>query len=84
MESIGIILIGFVVGMLAKLLLHRKHSGGFIVTALFGVAGAFLAASVGQHLGWFGPNEPAQFIACVSGAIILMILYGLLFIPRQV
>jgi uncharacterized membrane protein YeaQ/YmgE (transglycosylase-associated protein family) len=84
MESVGVVLIGFVVGMLAKLLLHRKDSGGFIVTALFGVAGAFLAKSVGQHLGWFGSNEPAQFIACVSGAILLMVLYGLLFIPRQV
>jgi uncharacterized membrane protein YeaQ/YmgE (transglycosylase-associated protein family) len=78
------VVIGCVVGMLAKLLLPGKHSGGFFVTALFGVAGSFLAKSVGQHLGWFSPNEPAQFIACVSGAIVLLVLYGLLFIPRQV
>jgi len=84
MEIIGIILIGLVVGIVAKLLMPGKDPGGFIITTLLGIAGAFIARFIGQHLGWYGPNEAAGFLASVGGAIILLILYRLLFVRRHV
>ena len=84
MEIIWIILIGLVVGIVAKLLMPGKDPGGFIITTLLGIAGAFIARFIGQHLGWYGPNEPAGFLASVGGAIILLILYRLLFVRRRV
>ena len=84
MEIIWIILIGLVVGIVAKLLMPGKDPGGFIITTLLGIAGAFIARFIGQHLGWYGPNEPAGFLASVGGAIILLILYRLLFVRHRV
>jgi uncharacterized membrane protein YeaQ/YmgE (transglycosylase-associated protein family) len=84
MEIIWIILIGLVVGIVAKLLMPGKDPGGFIITTLLGIAGAFIARFIGQHLGWYGPNEAAGFLASVGGAIILLILYRLLFVRRRV
>ena len=70
-------IIGLVVGVIAKFLKPGKDPGGFIVTALIGIAGSFLAKYVGQALGWYGPEQSAGFIASVIGAIILLVIYGL-------
>jgi uncharacterized membrane protein YeaQ/YmgE (transglycosylase-associated protein family) len=83
MEIIGVILIGLVVGIIAKLLMPGRDPGGFIITTLLGIAGAFVAKFIGQHLGWYGPQEPVGFLASVGGAIILLILYRLLFVRRH-
>ena len=79
MEIIGTILIGLVVGALAKLILPGDDPGGIIITTLLGIAGAFVARYIGQAMGWYGPNDSAGFIASVAGAILLLLFYRLLF-----
>ncbi len=71
------LLIGFIVGVIAKLLMPGKDPGGFIVTTLLGIAGAFLAKFIGQAVGWYHEGQPAGFIASVVGAIILLAIYRL-------
>jgi uncharacterized membrane protein YeaQ/YmgE (transglycosylase-associated protein family) len=83
MEIIGIILIGLVVGILAKLLMPGNDPGGFIITTLLGIGGAFLARFLGQQFGWYGPGEPAGFIASIGGAILILLLYRLMFGRRS-
>ena len=79
MEILGTILIGLVVGIVAKLLMPGNDPGGFIITTILGIAGAFVAKYIGQALGWYAPSEPAGFLASVGGAILLLLLYRLAF-----
>jgi uncharacterized membrane protein YeaQ/YmgE (transglycosylase-associated protein family) len=74
-----ILLIGLVVGAIAKLLMPGKDPGGCIVTILLGIAGAVVASYLGQAVGWYRPGEPAGFIGSVVGAILLLLLYRFLF-----
>lgn len=82
MHIIGMILIGLVVGIVAKLLLPGRDPGGFIVTAILGIAGALLAHFIGTRLDWYTEQEPAGFIASVVGAILILLIYRLLFRRR--
>lgn len=75
MDIVFTILIGLVVGVVAKLLMPGKDPGGFIITTLLGIAGAFVARFLGQALSWYEAGEPAGFIASVVGAVILLALY---------
>lgn len=75
MELLWTLLIGLVVGIVAKFLMPGRDPGGFIVTALLGVAGAFVAHAIGRAMGWYAQGEPAGFIAAVIGSIILLALY---------
>jgi uncharacterized membrane protein YeaQ/YmgE (transglycosylase-associated protein family) len=83
MEILWTILIGLAVGAIAKLLMPGNDPGGMIITILLGIAGAFVARFIGQRAGWYGPDEPAGFLASVAGAILLLILYRLLFGRRR-
>ena len=74
MWIIGVIVIGFVVGLIARFVLPGKDSLGMIVTTVVGIAGAFLAQFVGQAAGLYGYGQPAGFIASVVGAIVLLLL----------
>ena len=74
-----ILVIGLVVGAIAKLLMPGKDPGGCIITILLGIAGAFVASYLGQALGWYQPGQPAGFIGSVVGAMILLLLYRFLF-----
>jgi uncharacterized membrane protein YeaQ/YmgE (transglycosylase-associated protein family) len=69
------LIIGLIVGAVAKLLMPGRDPGGFIVTLLLGVAGAFVGTFLGQAIGWYGPNDGAGFIASVIGAMILLAIY---------
>ena len=71
------IVLGFVIGLLAKLLHPGKENMGFIMTIVLGIAGSFLAGVVGQFLGWYKAGEGAGFIASVVGAIVVLVIYGL-------
>ena len=84
MEILGVILIGLAVGIVAKLLMPGDDPGGIIITTLLGIAGAFVAKFIGQQLGWYGPNDAVGFLASVGGAIILLLLYRLLFTRRRI
>lgn len=75
MDIIYTIVIGLVVGIIAKFLVPGKDPGGFIITTLIGIAGAMLAKFIGQGLGWYSEGEAAGFIASVVGAIILLLLF---------
>ncbi len=78
MSIIGTLVIGLLVGIVAKFLMPGKDPGGFIITILLGVAGAFVAAWIGRGLGWYHEGEPAGFIASVGGAVLLLFLYRLI------
>ncbi len=79
MEIIGTILIGLIVGIIAKLLMPGRDPGGFIITTLLGIAGAFVAKYIGQAMGWYAEGQSAGFLASVVGAIILLALYRITF-----
>ncbi len=70
------IVLGFVIGVLAKVLHPGKENMGFIATILLGIAGAFLAGVIGQFLGWYRAGEGAGFIASVIVAVLLLAVYG--------
>ena len=77
MGIIWTILIGFVVGLLAKMLTPGRDPSGFFVTAAIGIAGSLLATFAGKALGMYGPGEPAGFVGSLLGAIILLVIYHL-------
>ncbi len=77
MTIIWAIVIGFIVGIVAKFLMPGRDPGGFIITALLGIVGAVVATFLGQALGFYGPSENAGFIASVIGAIVVLLLYGM-------
>jgi uncharacterized membrane protein YeaQ/YmgE (transglycosylase-associated protein family) len=70
------LIIGLVVGAIAKLVMPGRDPGGIIVTMLIGVAGALLAGFLGRALGWYtDPGEGPGIIASIIGALILLFLY---------
>lgn len=77
MNIIWTILIGFVVGLVARALLPGKQAMGFILTVVIGVVGSLLATYIGQAAGWYTAGAGAGFIASVLGAIILLVIYGM-------
>jgi uncharacterized membrane protein YeaQ/YmgE (transglycosylase-associated protein family) len=83
MDILWTLVIGLVVGAIAKLLMPGKDPGGFIVTMLLGVAGAFLAGFIGRALGWYeSAGEGPGIIVSVLGAMLLLLLYRL-FVGRR-
>ena len=77
MGFIATILIGLVVGIIAKFLMPGRDPGGFIITILLGIAGSAIATYIGRAMGFYQIGESAGFIAAVIGAIILLFLYRL-------
>jgi len=74
-ELIWIIIIGLVVGALAKFVMPGPDAGGLFVTALLGMGGAVAATLLGRAIGLYGPNQGAGFIASVIGAILVLVIY---------
>lgn len=72
MGIIWTILLGFVIGVIAKLLHPGKENMGFIMTILLGIGGSFFAGVIGQFFGWYRAGEGAGFIASVIVAILLL------------
>ena len=75
---LGTVLIGLVVGLLARAIKPGDDKLGWIMTILLGVAGSFVATYVGVAMNWYRQGETAGWIASVIGAIVLLVLYGLL------
>ncbi len=72
------IIIGFVAGVIAKFMMPGDNEpSGFILTAVLGIVGAFVATYLGQALGWYGPGQGAGLFGAVVGAIIVLLLYGM-------
>lgn len=77
MHIIITIIVGFIVGLIARAILPGNHSMGMIMTALLGIAGSLVASYGGVMLGLYQEGTAAGWIASVVGAIILLLLYGL-------
>ncbi len=69
------IIIGGIIGAIAKFVMPGKDPGGMIITIVLGIAGAFLAGLLGRTLGWYAEGEAAGFIASILGAILLLWIY---------
>ena len=78
MQYVWMAIIGFIVGLVARALLPGDQKVGMILTAVLGIAGSFVANYAGQAMGWYAPGEAAGFITSVIGAIILLVLYGMI------
>jgi len=83
MSILWTIIIGLVAGVIAKLLMPGRDPGGFIVTILLGIAGAFVATILGQSLGWYGQYQAAGLIGAVVGAVLILIIYRLIARPGR-
>lgn len=82
MELLWTLIIGLIVGAVAKFLMPGRDPGGFIITMLLGVAGAFVAGFLGEALGIYQVGEAAGFIASVLGAMLILFIYRLV-VSRQ-
>jgi uncharacterized membrane protein YeaQ/YmgE (transglycosylase-associated protein family) len=78
MTIIWAILIGFLVGIVAKFLMPGRDGGGFFVTALLGIVGALVATFLGQAMGLYASGQSAGFIGAVIGAIVVLFIYNLI------
>ena len=72
---LGWIVFGSIVGIIAKLVMPGRDPGGFIVTALLGIAGALLGGFIGRFAGLYGPGDAAGFIMSTLGAVALLFAY---------
>ena len=77
MSIVWTVLIGFVAGLIARAIKPGDDTMGIIMTTVVGVLGALAATYIGQAMGWYTAGQPAGFIASVVGAIVLLIIWGL-------
>ena len=83
MSILWTIIIGFIVGVIAKFIMpgDKTEPKGFILTAILGIVGAFVATYLGQAIGWYQAGQEAGFIGAIVGAVIILLIWG--FIERQ-
>jgi len=77
LSILGTILVGLVVGFIARAVKPGHDKLGWIMTALLGVAGSFLASYVGTAMGWYAQGDAAGWIASVLGAVVLLVIYSM-------
>jgi len=75
---IGTIIVGLVVGLLARALKPGDDKLGIIWTIVLGILGSVLAGYIGRAMGWYQPGQGAGWIASIIGAIILLVIYGMI------
>ena len=75
MHIIWMLIIGLVIGAIAKLIMPGRDPGGVVITSLIGIAGSLIAGMLGHAAGWYAPGEPAGFVASILGAILLLAVY---------
>ena len=79
MDIIWTIIIGFIAGIIAKLIMPgRNEPSGFILTTLLGIVGAVVATYLGQAIGWYRAGEGAGLIGSIIGAIVVLFIYGMI------
>ena len=85
MHILYTILIGFVAGIIARLLAPGPNNpSGFILTTLLGIAGAFVATWFGQAIGWYQPGQSAGFLGAVIGALLVLFVWHRLVVHRAI
>jgi uncharacterized membrane protein YeaQ/YmgE (transglycosylase-associated protein family) len=79
MTILWTIIIGFVAGLIAKWIMPgRNEPSGFILTTILGIVGALVATFIGRAVGWYGPDDGANFIGAIVGAVIVLFIYGMI------
>ena len=76
MGLIWTVIVGFIVGVVAKFVHPGRENMGFIMTTLLGIAGALVATFLGRAVGWYQPDQAAGLITATVGAILILWLYG--------
>jgi uncharacterized membrane protein YeaQ/YmgE (transglycosylase-associated protein family) len=76
MGIIGTVILGLIVGAIARFVLPGEQKMGWILTILLGIGGSLLAGFVGQALGWYQAGQGAGWIASVVGAVLLLVVVG--------
>jgi uncharacterized membrane protein YeaQ/YmgE (transglycosylase-associated protein family) len=84
MSFLVMIIVGLIVGIIAKFLMPGRDPGGFIVTILLGIAGSMLAGYIGRGMGLYHEGDPAGWIASVLGAILILAIYRMAVGNRRV
>ncbi|SAK53310.1 transglycosylase-associated protein [Caballeronia arationis] len=74
---IGTLIVGLIVGLIARAIKPGNDSMGWIMTIVLGIAGSLIAGYVGRAMGWYQPGQPVGWIASVIGAIVLLVLWGI-------
>jgi len=79
MTILWIIVIGFVAGILAKLIHPGPNEpSGFILTTILGIIGAFVATFLGQAIGWYRADQGAGLIGATVGAIVVLVIWSMI------
>lgn len=85
MHILWIIIIGFVAGIIARMLAPGPNNpAGFILTTVLGIIGAFVATFIGQAVGWYGPDQGAGLIGAVVGALVVLFVWHRLVSARRI
>ena len=77
MGIIGTIVVGLIVGAIARFVLPGEQKMGWILTCVLGIAGSLIAGYAGQAMGWYAAGQPAGWIASVVGAVVLLVVVGM-------
>jgi uncharacterized membrane protein YeaQ/YmgE (transglycosylase-associated protein family) len=77
MDIIIMVIVGFIVGLIARAIMPGTQSMGFIMTTILGIIGSVVAGFLGRTLHWYQAGEPVGWIASVVGAIIVLLIFGL-------
>ena len=77
LSLLGTLIVGFIVGLIARAIMPGNQSMGFIMTTILGIVGSLVASYGGAAIGLYAQGTPAGWIASVVGAIVLLALYGL-------
>ena len=76
MGFIGTLVVGLIVGAIARFVLPGEQKMGWILTCVLGIGGSMLAGFIGQSLGWYQAGQGAGWIASVVGAVVLLVVVG--------
>ena len=77
MGIVWTIVIGFLAGVVAKLIMPGSNEpSGFVLTTILGIVGALVASFLGQALGWYAPGEGAGLIGAIVGALVVLFIWG--------
>jgi uncharacterized membrane protein YeaQ/YmgE (transglycosylase-associated protein family) len=78
MHILWVIIIGFIAGLIAKFVHPGPNEpSGFILTTILGIVGAFVATYIGQAMGWYQPGEGAGLAGAIVGALVVLIIWGM-------
>lgn len=78
MGIISMIIVGFIVGLIARAIMPGEQKLGIILTVILGIVGSIVAGYLGSAVGWYAPGEGAGWIGSIVGAIIVLFIYGLI------